>query len=172
MVKDITELIEQISKSYNENAVLTDNLIKEEFSSLPVYSFGDLIKEKKDYQKVLIDAFSEDYEKYIGNSLRCVGLWSHNNCGVIFVHAEEDCEVPVHCHKELEIFITITGHSEYLIEGEVWTQDKGQVVTVNPNERHGAFYKKGCQAIVVSIPRNEHFPLSPILPIPLKGEFE
>ena len=74
------------------------------------------------------------------------------------ISAEADAQLPPHRHENEQMMIVLDGGCDFIIEGEHYTVQKGDVVVLPSNIEHGGrITQNGCSIIDVFSPPRQDF---------------
>jgi quercetin dioxygenase-like cupin family protein len=75
-----------------------------------------------------------------------------------FATAEPNAVLPPHRHENEQMLIVLDGAMDFVIEGKRYQVQKGDVIVLPSNTKHGAYFKdKGARVIDVFSPPRQDF---------------
>lgn len=113
-------------------------------------SFGDISNNKSSsYRQISV----ERGHAYI------VGLSDSDDYSVTFNYAAADTPFPIHHHKQIEIFVIISGTMELTIdEKETVKIERGESYKLLPDVKHRAYFPTNTRYLAITIPEEPNFP--------------
>lgn len=84
-------------------------------------------------------------------------MWGENAL-VSFLTMKAGSSFELHSHSQEQIMIVIDGYCDEIIEDKIYRIEKGDVLVIPPNVKHGAFIKEvDCKAIDIFSPVREDY---------------